>query len=96
MAKRIDFENGYVVDIDPMNWTLKKDIVKTMNEEGEECERSTFLGHLPSLRVAIKDMAEDMTRTQLKSFNTIAEVAEIARETDRKIDKILEQFGSLG
>ena len=93
--KRIDLENGYVVDRDAYSFSLKTDIKIMTKEDGETYESSNTLGYFPSFASCVKEMAKHMTLTEMNKNNTLKEVIDITKNTEKKIDEVLSKFNKL-
>lgn len=91
--KRINFENGYVVDMDMNCMTLKKNVNIVENAKGEEVETSTNLGFFKNLTDAINEMYKDIVLKKLKKESTIEEAVKVFKRVEKKIDAITERFG---
>ena len=93
--KRIDLENGYVIDRDAYCFSLKTDVKIMTKEDGETYESYTNLGYFKDFASCAKEMAKHMTFTEMNKRNTLKEVIEITKNTDKKIDEVLAKFNKL-
>lgn len=89
--KRIDLGKGYVIDIDNMNRTLKKDVRTQISKEtGEEYEASTIIGYYSTLKSAIRSFYEQKVVDTLEEKQTLKMAIGIMKQVKEEIDKQFE------
>ena len=83
----IELIAGYVIKVDPQNYTLSFNTGKT-NKHGETVYRA--LGYYSTLRSAIKACIRELTREQLsKDTYTLEEAIKIIDKNTNLIDELL-------
>ena len=95
--KRIELGNGYVIDCDDRNKTLKSNIkiVEVIDKETKEkkyTETSTEHGHYNTIEGVINKLYKLNVLDKMKEKNSIKEVLEICKIVKEDINKKLKEF----
>lgn len=93
---RIDFENGYILDIDSRNYTLKKNVIIKTKDDGTEYEKYDLIGYMRSFNSAVKEMFNDHAKSKLKNYNDIKSCIDIFNNAWIEMDKTLDIFRENG
>lgn len=89
--KRIDLGEGYAIDIDSMNITLKKDVrVQISKETGNEYEASNIVGYYSSLESVLKAYYKEKVIDTLGEKQTLNETLNVLKDVKRYVEKQFE------
>ena len=95
----IKLNSEYLVEVDPLNYTLKRDckrkVVKIDKETGEEIEEDYFesIGYYRKLKNAIKGALEDLNNRKLSKGNhELLEAIEVINKNNEKFERIVKKI----
>ena len=93
---RIDFDNGYILDIDSRNYTLKKNVITRTKDDGTKYESWDLVGYMKTFNSAVKEMFSDHAKSKLKNYNDIKSCIDIFSNAWIEMDKTLDIFRENG
>ena len=93
----IRLNKDYIVDVEPRNYTLKRDFnkkVTKVTKSGDEIEEDQYgvLGYYSNLRQAVIGAVEDMNIRKLsRGVHTLEEAIDIINKNNEQFEKLLKK-----
>jgi len=89
--KRIDLTKGYAIDIDSLNYTLKKDVrMQKSKESGKEYEASSVVGYYQNLENVLNAYYKEKVIDALEDKQTLKMALRVLEETKEMVRKQFE------
>lgn len=88
----VELLNGYYIEIDPLNYTLKQRY-KGSTKEGAEREGVRICGYYPTLKTALKRFSELMRLNEIDGRHvSLYEYTEAIVKADKKVMEFLDKL----